>query len=155
MFATNNTAPWLDPVQVVEVFSSNLSFAVVSNTTSTSTTTGALTVTGGTGISGNLAYGGLLITNPNYITTTGSNTYSLSTTVTDNILLVASTGTVTVNMPTNPVNGQVVTISANAAVTLAVGTGTVEPTFAGAYTTTSAPFKYVYRATGTTWYRTA
>ena len=62
MFATNLASPWRDPVQVVEIFSSNLSFAVVSNTTSTSTTTGALTVTGGVGISSNLNVGGNIST---------------------------------------------------------------------------------------------
>jgi hypothetical protein len=96
----------------------------------------------------------LKVVSPNYITVSSTTTYSLSSTASDNILLVTSSGlTATINMPASPVNGQVATISANAAVTLSVGTGTVQPTFAGSYTTTSATYRYIYNSSAATWYR--
>lgn len=102
----------------------------------------------------NLSIGGLTYYSPNYVTVSTTNSYSLSATLTYNMLLVtAGSLTATINMPASPTDGQLTSISVlTNTVTLAVGTGTVSPTFAG-----SAPagtvYRYVYRATGTTWYR--
>jgi len=102
----------------------------------------------------NLSIGGLTYYSPNYIVVDTTNTYNLSTTLTYNMLLVTSASlTATINMPTSPTDGQLTsfTVLTNT-VTLAVGTGTVSPTFAGS-ATAGTVFRYVYRATGTTWYR--
>lgn len=102
----------------------------------------------------NLSIAGLTYYSPNYITVSSTSTYSLSATLTYNMLLVTTGSlTATINMPASPTDGQLTSISVlTNTVTLAVGTGTVSPTFAG-----SAPagtvYRYVYRATGTTWYR--
>jgi hypothetical protein len=102
----------------------------------------------------NLSIGGLTYYNPNYITVSTTTTYSLSTTQTYNALLVtAGSLTATINMPASPADGQVVNISVlTNTVTLAVGTGTVSPSFAGS-AIAGTVYRYVYRATGTTWYR--
>lgn len=145
---------------IVGTTSSAVGNAFIRHTTAAiSNSSGALQVVGGVGVQGNIAYGALLIASPNYIPVGSSATYSLSTTQTDNLLALATTGlTVTVNMPTNPVDGQVTTFGANNSATLALGTGTVSPTFAGAISA-GATFKYIYKATtasgvtGATWYR--
>ena len=102
----------------------------------------------------NLSIGGLTYYSPNYISVATTNTYNLSTTLTYNMLLVTSASlTATINMPISPTDGQLTsfTVLTNT-VTLIVGTGTVSPTFAGS-ATAGTVFRYVYRATGTTWYR--
>jgi hypothetical protein len=79
--------------------------------------------------------------------------YSLSSTITNNILLIfTSNPTTTINMPINPVDGDVVRISANANVVLAVGTGNVSPTFAGANVLVS-PLRYIYSGQYLTWFK--
>ena len=138
-------------------------------------TTGLITATGNiTG--GNILTGGLLsvtgnVTSGNigsigalsraldvevvaYANITATNTYSLSTTSSINVLIANNTGyTATLNMPSTPVEGQICnfTVSGNT-VTLAVGTGTVLPTFDGS-TTVGTGFRYVYRVATTSWYR--
>jgi hypothetical protein len=85
--------------------------------------------------------------------------YNLSNTVTNNILLIfASNPTATINMPVNPIDGDVVRISANAnvvlavgTVVLAVGTGNVQPSFAGANILVN-PLQYIYSNTYATWF---
>lgn len=91
---------------------------------------------------------------PNYATIATSSTVTLSTTTTNNVLLVGNSGlTVTLNMPTTPADGQICEFIVHSNnTTLAVGTGTVVPTFAGAVTYGTA-FKYVYRTSNTTWYK--
>lgn len=80
-------------------------------------------------------------------------TYSLSNTVTDNILVIlTSDPTATINMPTSPINGQLVRISANANVILAAGTGTTSPSLAGANLLIS-PLQYIYSDQYSTWFR--
>jgi hypothetical protein len=102
---------------------------------------------------GNIAYDGVLISNPNYITVSNTWVYTLSSTVSDNILLVTSTGlSATINMPVGAVDGQVATFSANAKLTLTAGTGTVQPTFTGANILVSS-FRYIYRSSSNIWYR--
>jgi len=99
---------------------------------------------------------GLEIVGVNYANiTANAATSNLSTTISTNILIANNTGyTHTVNMPTSPVNGQVTrfTISGNT-VTLLAGTGNITPTFAGS-TTAGTGYKYVYRNSNGTWYRT-
>jgi len=102
---------------------------------------------------GNIAYDGVLISNPNYITVSNNWVYTLSSTVSDNILLVTSTGLfATINMPVGAVDGQVATFSANAKLTITAGTGTVQPTFTGANILVST-FRYIYRSADSIWYR--
>lgn len=104
-------------------------------------------------VSGTVAYTNLLVKVPNYITVSTSTSYNLSSTVSDNILLVTSSGlTATINMPTAFSDGQVCRFSANANVTLAAGTGTVQPPFAGGNVLTTT-FQYIWRASASTWYK--
>ena len=102
----------------------------------------------------NLSIGGLTYYSPNYVTVSSTTTYSLSATQSYNMLLVTTGSlTATINMPASPTDGQLTNISVlTNTVTLAVGTGTVSPSFAGSAIAGTA-YKYVYRATGTTWYR--
>jgi hypothetical protein len=91
---------------------------------------------------------------PNYATISTSSTVSLSASTTNNVLLVGNSGlTVTLNMPTPPADGQLCEFIVHSNnTTLAMGTGTVIPAFAGAVTFGTS-FKYVYRASNTTWYK--
>jgi hypothetical protein len=104
----------------------------------------------------NITRTGLDIAPANFITVSSSTTYSLSTTVSDNILLVASTGlTATLTFPSSGlIDGQRIRISVQTnTVTLAVTAG---PTLSGSISgSASAPstFEYVYRLSNTTWYR--
>jgi len=89
----------------------------------------------------------------NFVNVGNTYTYSLSSTVTNNILLIfANNPTATINMPASPVDGDVVRISANANVVLAVGTGTVSPSFAGANILVT-PLRYVYSSQYARWFR--
>ena len=90
----------------------------------------------------------------NFITVSSTTAYNLSTTASYNILDVAAGGlTATLNMPTSPANGQIVVIAILAnTVTLSVGTGTVNPSFAGG-AALGTSFTYTYRSADSTWYR--
>ena len=90
------------------------------------------------------------------ITISTTNAYNLSTTASYNILNVTVGGlTATLNMPTSPVNGQVATIAViKNTVTLAVGTGTVNPGFEGGWVL-GTTFTYIYVSADSTWYRVA
>ena len=123
-------------------------------------------LTGGlSSVTGNITGGNIITTGvssryidvnvPAYANITATNTYSLSTTNSINILIANNVGyTATLNMPTGPRDGQICNfaISGNT-VTLAVGTGTVLPTFAGS-TVVGTGYRYVYRVSNTSWYRT-
>jgi hypothetical protein len=123
-------------------------------------------LTGGlSSVTGNITGGNIITTGvssryidvnvPAYANITETNTYSLSTTNSINILIANNVGyTATLNMPTGPRDGQICNfaISGNT-VTLAVGTGTVLPTFAGS-TVVGTGYRYVYRVSNTSWYRT-
>ena len=91
---------------------------------------------------------------PNYANVTATNTYSLSNTSSINILIANNTGyTATLNMPTNPVDGQLCNFAVSGnAITLAVGTGNVLPTFAGV-TAVGTGYRYVYRTSNSSWYK--
>ena len=111
-------------------------------------------ITGGNISTSGLIYTGVEVVSPNYVSVTGTGSTSLSNTTSTNILIVNNTGyTLTVNMPSTPVDGQITRFAIGGnTVTLAVGTGTVTPTFAGS-TTAGTAYRYIYRATNTTWYR--
>ena len=137
--------------------SGNITGGNISATNHTGTTVSVSgNVAGGNLITvGQVNNSGLEVVGVNYANiTANAATSNLSATISTNILIADNTGyTHTVNMPTSPVDGQVTqfTISGNT-VTLLVGTGTVTPTFAGS-TTAGTGYKYVYRNTDTTWYR--
>lgn len=88
------------------------------------------------------------------ITVSTTTTYNLSTTTSYNILDVTAGGlTATINMPTSPVDGQVVNFSViRNTVTLAQGTGTVSPGFAGAWVL-GTTFTYIYHTGMATWHQ--
>ena len=89
----------------------------------------------------------------NYVNVANTWVYTTSSSITNNMLVIfTSNPTATVNMPTTAVDGQVWRLSANANVVLAVGTGTVSPTFAGANLLV-APLRYVYSAQYARWFR--
>lgn len=115
---------------------------------------GALSVTGNITSVG-AKNTGLEVVNPNYINITGNaQTGNLSTTTSTNFLVANNTGyTFTVNMPATPVDGQITrfTVAGNT-VTLVAGTGTLNSSFAGS-TTVGTGYKYTYRASTTTWYK--
>ena len=102
----------------------------------------------------NLSTTGLRYYTPNYITVSNTTAYQLSATQSYNLLLVtAGSLTATIDMPASPTDGQVTNISVlTNTVTLLVGVGTVSPSFAGS-ATAGTVYRYIYRATGTTWYR--
>jgi hypothetical protein len=142
-------APLLTPTFTTSIDGSATFAAFASSTTLTVGSS-----SGTTTIPGKFSISGLEIIAPNYIPVATTTSYSLSTSTSTNILLVSTTAlTATLNMPTTPTNGQICAFAVHTnTVTLAVGTGTVAPTFAGS-ATAGTVFKYVYRTTGTTWYR--
>jgi hypothetical protein len=100
-----------------------------------------------------VAYTNIMIKVPNYITVSNTWVYTLSSTISDNILLVTSTGvTATINMPATPNDGQICRISANANVTLAAGLGTVQPSLVGRDPGKDT-IQYIYRNSAATWYK--
>jgi len=116
---------------------------------------GTTTIAGRTSTT-NLSRSGLEIVVPNYITVSSTTTYALSTTVTENILLVtAGALTATLTFPSaSLIDGQRLrfTVTTNT-VTLALTAGpTLVGTFAGSVTAPTT-FTYVYRTSNTTWYR--
>jgi hypothetical protein len=99
---------------------------------------------------------GLTIIQPNYIDVSAAGTYQLSNTISTNILINTDSGTplLTINMPVSPVDGQLTEFNVVGNVAnLAVGTGTVVPSFAGVPTLESIGFQYVYRQSTDSWYR--
>jgi hypothetical protein len=107
-------------------------------------------------LNGNISIAGLeIITYPNYIDVTGSNTYSLSSTTSTNLLRANNTGyTATINMPAGLINGQLTkfTVAGNT-ITLAAGTGNVSPSFAGSQPAGTG-FIYIYDIFTDSWYQT-
>jgi Major tropism determinant N-terminal domain len=150
--------------------SSNIATTGIISATGNITTAGNI-VTTGTTISSNIATTGIISATGN-ITTAGTSsrymdvdipvvanitatgTYSLSTTNSINLLIANNTGyTATLNMPATPVNGQICNFAVHGnAVTLAVGTGTVLPTFAGS-SAVGTGYRYVYQTSTSSWYK--
>lgn len=146
------------------VFGGNLRTTGLVSTTGNVNSGNNITASGFVSIAGNITganiySNGLTSTNLNVIVPvraniTATNTYSLSTTNSINLLVANNTGyTATLDMPSSPVNGQICNFSVlGNAVTLAVGTGTVSPTFAG-LAAAGAGYRYVYYTTDLTWYQ--
>jgi hypothetical protein len=138
---------------------SGLSLSGLVTSSGSLTLGGTLTLTSGQ-ITGALGYtpvsNAIQIFSSTVITVSTTTTYNLSTTNSYNILDVTAGGlTATLNMPTTPANGQTATIAIiNNTVTLAQGTGTVNPSFAGGYVL-GTTFTYIYRSITSTWYRVA
>ena len=103
---------------------------------------------------GNVVSSKIQVNFPAFITISGTNTYSLSATNSISILTVSNTGyTATLNMPSTPIDGQICNFAVYGnTVTLATGTGTVTPSYAGS-TTVGTSFRYVYHYANNTWYR--
>lgn len=87
------------------------------------------------------------------VTASTTQTINLSTTMSVNTILVTNPGlTLTIQFPTSPVEAQVCQFTTlTNTVTLIVGTGTVNPSFAGA-PTAGFTATYVYHDTDSTWY---
>jgi hypothetical protein len=106
----------------------------------------------------NYLFGNVVVMNQvldyyNIVNVANTYTYSLSSTITNNILLIfADNPTATIDMPATPQDGQVARISANANVVLSLGTGNVSPDFSGANVLV-APLNYIYNEQWQTWFR--
>jgi hypothetical protein len=111
-------------------------------------------ITAGNVIAGGISSRYIDVETPEYANITSTNTYSLSNTSSINILIANNTGyTATLNMPSTPTDGQICNFAVHGnTVTLAVGTGTVLPSFAGS-TTVGTGYRYIYRVSNTSWYR--
>jgi hypothetical protein len=146
-----NAQPNITSVGILTVINTSGNISATGNVTGNNISANALS------ISGSFTQNGLYISPANLITVPDNGTYSqthnLSTSTSFNILYVTAAGyTVTLNMPTAPVNGQQCSFSIiNNTVTLAVGTGTVVPTFAGA-PTAGISYQYTYYSGTSTWY---
>ena len=128
---------------------------IQASTAVTSTTTGALRVRGGVGVSGGLMVGGLRLVQPSYITISNTAIYALSTTTSDNILVVAGIGfTANLTIPPSPSDGQVFTLSvvSNSVTLQKNGAATVNPDFSGTTANVGARYRYIYRNSDGTWY---
>lgn len=151
------------------IFNNGLSSVTGNITGGNILTTGNITVgnilnTGLSSVTGNITAGNVITTGissryidvsiPVYANITATGTYSLSTINSINILTANNAGyTATLNMPAGPIDGQICNFAIyGATVTLAVGTGTVLPTFAGS-TLAGTGYRYVYRTINTSWYR--
>lgn len=90
----------------------------------------------------------------NFITVSTTTAYNLSSESSYNILDVTAGGlTATLNLPINPINGQMVTFAViRNTITLAKGAGTVNPPFDGGFALGTS-FTYTYREVDDTWYR--
>jgi len=133
----------------------SFTFATANATTGTVTNALKIDSTQTTTFLGPVKQNNLRIVNVNYVTINATASYTLSSSLSNNVLLVTNTGyTATVTLPTSPVDGQVCSFSIiDNTVTLAVGgLVTVTPSFAGS-TTAGTNFTYVYRTSTSTWYR--
>jgi hypothetical protein len=90
------------------------------------------------------------------VSVTTSQTINLSTTFSVNIIIVANPGlTLTLQFPTSPLESQICQFTTlTNTVTLVAGTGTFNPTYAGA-PTAGFSATYVYHDTDSTWYKIA
>jgi hypothetical protein len=147
--AAKSTTNWWS-IQPVYSSGTNISVTQSANGSVTWNTVASPTFT-------NITKTGLEITPANYITVNSSTTYALSTTVTDNILIIGASGlTATVTFPSSGlIDGQRLRIAVQGtySVTLAVTAG---PTLIGSAAGTvnqSTSIIYIYRASNTSWYR--
>ena len=104
----------------------------------------------------NLTYTGIQIIQPQYFTLTANSTITLPSNTSTSVLIIANNQpsvTMTVNMPTGNVNGQICGFSVVSNNTnLLLGTGGPDAqTFIG-LATAGSKFRYVYNAPANTWY---
>ena len=105
-------------------------------------------------VQGNFTFTGYETIQPNFITVSGTGTYSASTTVSTNVLLIPNSSTnITWTMPPNPVDGQICTWTNSGYTTVfSVASGaTLIPALSGPYSS-GYQFKYVYHAATSKWY---
>ena len=130
------------------IYSGNTITAGISS--STGNITGGNLITGGT-----IKNTGLEVVAPNYITITANlQSANLSAITSTNFIVANNTGyTCTVNLPSSPVDGQITkfTVAGNTTV-LTPGSGNVNSAYAGS-TPVGTGFKYIYNATGNTWFK--
>jgi hypothetical protein len=124
----------------------------VSSDTSSFTETTASNVT----VNTTMTVNGLEIVSPNWILVTSNGTTTLSNTTSYNMFVGNSAGlTQTINMPVNPVEGQITRIAVTGnAITFALGTGNVNFDFSGLNQVGNA-YAYIYRVIAGRWVKTA
>jgi len=109
----------------------------------------------GVTINGRLQHNGLDIEQPNYITVTSAGTYAASTTNSTNILLYSGGAwNVTWTMPPSPVDGQIcawTNSSGSTSVFFITAGPTLVPAISGPYNA-GTKFRYIYRASTSTWH---
>lgn len=109
----------------------------------------------GVSINGRLQHNGLDIEQPNYITVASAGTYAASTTNSTNILLYSGGAwNVTWTMPPSPVDGQICSwtnSSGSTSVFFITAGPTLIPAISGPYSA-GTKFRYIYRASTSTWY---
>jgi hypothetical protein len=106
-------------------------------------------------VNSRFSIGGVETVAPNWAPVSNGTAFLSSITSTTMFTANATGYTLTINMPPSPpaVDGQITrfTVLGNA-VTLALGTGNASPTFAG-LTQPGTGYKYIFRASANTWYR--
>lgn len=117
---------------------------------------GTTTISGNVSIGGRTTIGGLEIVTPNFLPFTTNSNIVLSNTTSYNMLYGNVPGlTVTVNMPINPVEGQLTRMAINGnAITLALGDGNVSVDFSG-LNQPGNTYKYLYSTSTERWVRTS
>jgi hypothetical protein len=114
------------------------------------------TTTSNLSVSGITATNGLEIVAPNWVSFSANITANLSTTTSYNSYYANSAGlTLTLNMPANPVEGQITRIATSGdTMTLVAGTGNLNVSFAGS-AAVGTVYKYIYFAESLRWIRSA
>jgi len=145
---------------LVNTTATTIAFGGAATTLSIGAVTGTTTVKNNLSVIGNLTVSGTVqsvgLQGANYITVNSTGVYALSTTVVNNILLVAASGyTATLTFPPAPSDGQVVRfVIHDNTVTLALTAGaTLSGALAAGVIAPYAAYQYIYRTSNTTWYR--
>jgi 6-phosphogluconolactonase (cycloisomerase 2 family) len=120
------------------------------------TISGVYQITSGIVSTTNMIVTGYEVASPLYIGVGGTASYSLSTTSTNNVLLVGSTGyTATLLFPTSSLqDGQIVRVAVSGnAVAITVSNVTLLPALSATSIAAGSAFAYSYRLANNTWYR--
>lgn len=114
------------------------------------------TTTTNLSVSGTTVTNGLEIVAPNWVSFSSNITANLSTTTSYNSYYANNAGlTLTLNMPANPIEGQITRIATSGdTMTLVAGTGNLNVSFAGS-AAVGTVYKYVYFAESLRWIRSA
>jgi len=117
---------------------------------------GTTTISGNVSIGERTTLGGLEIVTPNFLAFTTNSNVVLSNTTSYNMLYGNVSGlTVTVDMPIDPVEGQLTRMAINGnAITLALGNGNVSVDFSG-LNQPGNTYKYLYSTSTQRWVRTS